>query len=42
VDSLFTSTLFWIFTGTAFVAAELGMTMLLVRLCTRPMRNPGN
>jgi hypothetical protein len=37
VDSLYSSTLFWIIITGAFIAAELGITMMLVRLCTRPM-----
>jgi hypothetical protein len=42
VDCLVTSTLFWILVGAAFVAAELAMTMLIVRRCTRAKRNPGS
>jgi hypothetical protein len=41
VDTPFTSALFWMLAGATFVAAELVMTLLIVRHCTRPTRNPG-
>jgi hypothetical protein len=42
VDGLFTSTLFWILVGAAFVSAELAMTLLIVWRCAKPKRNPGS
>jgi len=42
VDFLLASPLFWIIVGAGFVAAELAMTILIVRRCTRPKRNPGS
>jgi hypothetical protein len=39
VDSLFSSTLFWIVIAIAFIAAELGITLMLVGLSVRPMRS---
>jgi hypothetical protein len=39
MDNLFSSTLFWIVIAGAFIAAELGITLLLVRLSARPVRS---
>lgn len=39
VDSPCCSALFWLVLGLAFVAAELGISMLLVLLSMRPKRN---
>jgi hypothetical protein len=33
--------LFWISVAAAFAVAELGITLMLVRLSARPMRHPG-
>jgi hypothetical protein len=41
LDNLSFSILFWIAIVAAFVAAELGITLTLVRLSARPMRNSG-
>lgn len=42
MDILFSSTWFWIVVAAAFVAAELGITLMLVRLSERPMRKSGS
>jgi membrane protein implicated in regulation of membrane protease activity len=39
VDSLSSSTLFWIAIAAALIAAELGITVMLVWLSARPMRS---
>jgi hypothetical protein len=38
VDNLSPSTLFWLVIIAAFVAAELGVTLMLVRLSANPTR----
>jgi hypothetical protein len=38
LDALSNSTLFWIMVAAAFIVAELGVILILVRLSVRPMR----